>query len=61
MDITRKFGLRGADALHLAIASSLKKEFEQRGDELIFWTSDKELVQAAYEIRVLPLNPVDYD
>jgi predicted nucleic acid-binding protein len=59
--LARESGLRAADALHLAIAMALKEEFEQRGDELIFWTADKELVRAPSEIRVSALNPLDYE
>jgi predicted nucleic acid-binding protein len=57
--LAREFGLTGADALHLAIAWSLKKEFERHGDELIFWTSDGDLLRAAPEIRLSTINPAE--
>lgn len=59
--LTRESDLRGADALHLAIAAALKEEFERRGDELIFWTADKELIRAATQISLLAINPADYE
>jgi predicted nucleic acid-binding protein len=57
--LAREFGLTGADALHLAIAWSLKKEFARRGDELIFWTSDGNLLRAAPKIPVSTINPAE--
>jgi predicted nucleic acid-binding protein len=59
--LARESGLRAGDALHLAIAAALKEEFEQRGDELIFWAADKELVRAATEIRIPAMTPLDYE
>lgn len=55
--LARGLILSGADALHLAIAALLEEEFDRTGDELILWTSDRELFRAAEQISISVVNP----
>jgi predicted nucleic acid-binding protein len=56
--IARKDGLRGADAIHLALALRLGEQLRDAGDELILWTSDGELLKAAIKAGIAVQNPV---
>jgi uncharacterized protein len=58
VDLVRKHGLRGADALHLAIAQELSQRFRTAGDDLVFWTADEELVEAGRSTGLLVENPL---
>lgn len=57
--LARKYGLRGADAVHLAIVKELTAGFRERGDELIFWTADGELSEAGRTTGLVVKNPLD--
>jgi len=59
VDLARKHRLRGADALHLAIARKLSERFKMGGDDLVFWTADEELVEAGQKTGLLVENPLD--
>ncbi len=58
VDLAREHGLRGADAVHLAIALELTERFRATGDDLVFWTADDELVEAGRKTGLLVENPL---
>jgi predicted nucleic acid-binding protein len=57
--LARKYGLRGADAVHLAIVKELTEGLRERGDELVFWTADGELSEAGRATGLVVENPLD--
>jgi predicted nucleic acid-binding protein len=59
VDLAHRYGLRGADAVHLAIARKLSEQFGAAGDDLVFWTSDEELVEAGRKTGLPVENPLD--
>ncbi len=58
VDLARKYALRGADAIHLAIVCRLNREFEATGDRLVFQTADAELVAAGLHAGLTVENPL---
>jgi predicted nucleic acid-binding protein len=58
VDLTRKYALRGADAVHLAVVRQLSQRVKATRDDLIFWTADEELVQAGHKVGLLVENPL---
>jgi len=58
VDLARKYALRGADAIHLAIVCRLHREFETTGDRLVFQTADTELVEAGINAGLTVENPL---
>jgi predicted nucleic acid-binding protein len=57
-DLARKYGLRGADALHLATALDMNERFKLAGDEMVLWSADHELLEAADKTGIRVENPV---
>jgi len=55
--LTKKHFLRGADAIHLSAALSLKKHFSSAQDSFQLISSDAELIAAAKEYDLIVLNP----
>lgn len=60
VQLTRAYGLRGADAVHLAAAMELKERLEGIGDHIEFVSSDLELLEAARRVGLKVENPVSY-
>ncbi len=58
VDLTRRFYLRGADALHLAVSWELSQQFEAKGDHLVLHTSDRELAAAARKAGIAVEDPL---
>ena len=57
--MARKYALRGADAIHLAIVCRLSQEFQGAGDHLIFQTADAELVAAGRKEGLTVEDPLN--
>ena len=57
--MARKYVLKGADAVHLAVVKELTEGFRERGDEVVFWTADRELSEAGRTTGLVVENPLD--
>lgn len=57
-DIAKSLALRGADAIHLASALELQQRFTDPADQLIFVTSDTELLRAAQVSGLTVVDPM---
>lgn len=55
----RGYALRGADALHLAMTLRLSSWLRSTGDELVFWTADRELLDASSASGLTASNPAN--
>ena len=51
--------LRGADAIHLAVASQLRDQAARRSLDLVLVTADAELIRAAMEFELVVTNPAE--
>ena len=60
VDLARKYALRGADAIHLAVVRRLTQEFGTAGDRLVFQTADDELIVAARKAGLTVDNPLTH-
>lgn len=54
----KQLTLRGVDAIHLASALELQQRIADPADELIFVTSDSELLQAAQVSGLIVIDPM---
>ncbi len=59
VEFARRWGLRGADAIHLAAAWDLKERLEPMGTELLFVSSDLELLHSAEAAGMAVENPAN--
>lgn len=57
--LARDLALRGADAIHLASALTLKKRFVENNDRLVVVASDHELEQAAQSRGLEVIDPTE--
>jgi hypothetical protein len=57
----RDRALRAADAIHLAAALVLRRDFAEPGDRVVLVTSDEELESAAVAEGIPVVDPVDAD
>lgn len=60
-ELTEKFALRGADAVHLASALSLRRHVEGGDDHLLFIASDHELKKAAQTSGLVIMDPEEQE
>ncbi len=58
-ETTKKFALRGADAIHLASALFLRQRFTEADDEIVLITSDRELIAAAQASSLTVIDPTE--
>ncbi len=56
-ELTIKYALRGADAVHLSSALMLQKRFREKEDRLIVVASDYELKEAAKSSGLEVIDP----
>jgi predicted nucleic acid-binding protein len=60
LELTVELALKGANSIHLASVIILKENLSDT-DELVFFTSDYELLKACESLDVTALNPMDFD
>jgi predicted nucleic acid-binding protein len=51
--------LRGADAIHLAVAHQLRDQASRRSLDFVLVASDTELIRAAQELHLVVTNPAE--
>ena len=56
-EVAQTHALRGADAIHLASAISLRKTLPGRQDQVVMVTSDQELADAAGQLGITVIDP----
>ncbi len=59
--LTQRYPLKGYDAIQLATALDLYKELQQVKGDLIFVTSDNQLIRAAQAEGLQVENPIQHD
>lgn len=57
MELARRRGLRGYDAIQLACAADLAKSAAEAGDAVTLWSSDSDLLAAAQVEGLAVVNP----
>ncbi|MDI6792214.1 MAG: type II toxin-antitoxin system VapC family toxin [bacterium] len=57
LDMIEKHNLNATDAVILRSTLNLRLAFQEVGDELMLWTSDKRLVRAAQGEGIISFNP----
>lgn len=57
LEVAQNHALRGADAIHLASAISLRRTLPGRQDGVVIVTSDQELANAAGQLGITVLDP----
>ncbi len=57
MQLARRHGLRGYDAIQLACAAELAESAAEAGDTLTLWSSDSDLLRAAHAEGLATVNP----
>ena len=60
VELAKKHFLRGADAIHLSAALSLKQHFSSAQDPYQFISSDDELIAAAKEYDLIVIDPLQH-
>ncbi len=58
-ELTKKYALRGADAVHLSSALMLQKRFKGKEDRIIVIASDQELKEAAKSSGLEVIDPTE--
>lgn len=58
-ELTKRHALRGADAIHLSSALTLKKRFREKDDKLIVIASDNERKEAAKSSGLEVIDPAE--
>ncbi len=56
-DVADRFALRGADAVHFASLLLLAEDAARLGREIIFLTSDRELLHTAMSVGIQAMDP----